>query len=133
MAAPGTPGKSYSLPGFTASYGAPFMPGPFALGGAGRVFWVGNGTLGNGTFPSGNGSNPDYPLSTIEAAFSKTVTGRGDIIYVMAGLPVFYYPTAPGAAENAQKMATEIIKVGIDDPTWPLYSATNVANWVNYP
>lgn len=63
-------------------------------------------------------------------AFTLTDQGnaeRGDLVYVMAGLPVFYYPTAPGAAESAQKMATEIFKIGIDDPTWPLYSQTNVS------
>ena len=52
---------------------------------------------------------------------------RGDLIYVMAGLPVFYYPTAPGAAESALEMATKIFKIGIDDPSWPLYSQTNVS------
>jgi hypothetical protein len=52
---------------------------------------------------------------------------KGDLIYLMGGLPVFFYPQAPGAAEYGQKLAAEIIKIGIDDPTWPLYSATNVA------
>jgi len=52
---------------------------------------------------------------------------RGDLAYVMAGLPVFYYPTAPGAAQSALDMATKIMKVGIDDPTWRAYSATNVS------
>ena len=28
---------------------------------------------------------------------------------------------------TAQQMATEIMKIGIDDPHWPLYSPTNVA------
>ena len=41
--------------------------------------------------------------------------------------PVFYYPTAPGAAESALEMATKIKKIGIDDPSWPLYSQTNVS------
>ena len=30
---------------------------------------------------------------------------RGDLVYVMAGLPVFYYPNVPGAAEAALKLA----------------------------
>jgi len=63
-------------------------------------------------------------------AFTLTDQGnaeRGDLVYVMGGLPVFYYPTAPGAAEAGQKMALEIFKVGIDDPSWPLYSQTNVS------
>jgi hypothetical protein len=85
MAAQGIPGKVYSLPGYTAAYGAPFLTPNMAMGGAGRVFWVGNGTLGSGTFPSGNGSNPDYPMASILTAFKKTVAGRGDIIYVLPG------------------------------------------------
>lgn len=63
-------------------------------------------------------------------AFTLTDQGnaeRGDLVYVMAGLPVFYYPTAPGAAQSALDMATKIMKVGIDDPTWRAYSQTNVA------
>jgi len=63
-------------------------------------------------------------------AFTTTDQGiaeKGDLAYVMGGLPVFYYPTAPGAAETGQKMALEIFKVGIDDPSWPLYSPTNVS------
>lgn len=52
---------------------------------------------------------------------------RGDLVYVMGGLPVFYYPTAPGAAQSALEMATKIMKIGIDDPSWRAYSQTNVA------
>jgi putative aldouronate transport system substrate-binding protein len=44
----------------------------------------------------------------------------------MANLPVLYIPAAPDAVAPAQQMAYEIMKVGIDDPSWPLYSATNV-------
>lgn len=35
--------------------------------------------------------------------------------------------SAPGAGVYAQNLSTQIIKIGEDDPTWPLYSATNVA------
>jgi putative aldouronate transport system substrate-binding protein len=58
---------------------------------------------------------------------NQGVAERGDLVYMMTGLPVFYYPTAPGAAETAQKLATEIFKTGQDDPSWPLYSQTNVS------
>jgi putative aldouronate transport system substrate-binding protein len=63
-------------------------------------------------------------------AFTLTDQGnaeRGDLVYVMAGLPVFYYPTAPGAAQSALDMATKIMKIGIDDPSWRAYSQTNVS------
>ena len=33
----------------------------------------------------------------------------------------------PEVAEPAQKLATDVIKLGIDDPSWPLYSPTSVA------
>ena len=36
-------------------------------------------------------------------------------------------PADPDAVAPAQKLATDIIKIGIDDPSWPLYSPTNVA------
>lgn len=105
MAATGTPGKPYSLPGYTLSYGAPFMPGTFALGGRGRVFWVGN-TSG---LPSGNGANPDYPFATIEQAQAKCVSGRGDIIYV---LPGHAQNISSATAWSALVSATNIIGLG---------------------
>jgi len=109
MARPGNPGKVSNLPGYTLMYGAPFIPGAFAYGGNGRIFWVGNGTLGSGTYPSGNGASPEYPLSTLAAAVAKCVAGRGDIIYVL-----------PGHAENIStadyltnlKANTKIIGLG---------------------
>lgn len=30
-------------------------------------------------------------------------------------------------AVEAQKLAHQIIEIGLDDPSWPLYSATNVS------
>ncbi|CAA9580287.1 MAG: ABC transporter, substrate-binding protein (cluster 1, maltose/g3p/polyamine/iron) [uncultured Thermomicrobiales bacterium] len=56
----------------------------------------------------------------------KGNTERGDLVYIMAGLPVLFYPEAPEDAIKAQRLATDVFKIGIDDPTWPLYSATNV-------
>jgi putative aldouronate transport system substrate-binding protein len=58
---------------------------------------------------------------------NQGVAERGDLVYMMTGLPVFYYPNAPGAAEAAQKLALDIFKIGQDDPSWPLYSQTNVS------
>lgn len=81
MASTAVPGKVLTLPQYQTAYGSPFMPSTFALGGAGRIFWVGNRS---GT-PAGNGSSPDYPLSTVTAALAKCVSGRGDIIYVLQG------------------------------------------------
>jgi len=57
----------------------------------------------------------------------RGIAERGDLTYVMANLPVLYFPRAPEAVAPAQNMAYEIMKIGIDDPSWPLYSATNVA------
>src|SRR5579883_2032961 len=51
----------------------------------------------------------------------------GDLVYLMAGLPVIYIPQDPEAAVAAQKMDESVIKLGIDDPTWPLYSPTDVS------
>jgi putative aldouronate transport system substrate-binding protein len=57
----------------------------------------------------------------------KGIAERGDLVYIMAGLPVFYFPQTPEVAAPAQQLAYEVIKLGIDDPSWPLYSPTNVA------
>jgi hypothetical protein len=81
MAATATPGKPFALPSYTTNYGAPFLPNAFATGGRGRVFWVGNAS----GLPSGNGSSPDYPFSTVAKALAKCVSGRGDIVYVLQG------------------------------------------------
>jgi putative aldouronate transport system substrate-binding protein len=72
----------------------------------------------------------DSQRDAATGALSLTDAGtaeRGDLVYAMAGMPVFYYPTVPGAAEAAQKLATDILKIGQDDPSWPLYSQTNVS------
>lgn len=79
MAATASPGKVYSLPSYALNYGAPFIPVFAALGGRGRVFWVGNAS----GLPAGNGSSPDYPFSTLDAALAKCVSNRGDIVYVL--------------------------------------------------
>jgi hypothetical protein len=81
MAATASPGKVYSLPNYALSYGTPFLPTGLATGGRGRVFWVGNAS----GLPSGNGSSPDYPFSTLDAALAKCTSGRGDIVYVLEG------------------------------------------------
>ena len=57
----------------------------------------------------------------------RGVSERGDLTYVMAGMPVLFIPSAPDAVAPAQQMAYEIMKIGIDDPSWPLYSPTWVA------
>jgi len=54
----------------------------------------------------------------------RGIAERGDLTYVMANMPVLFIPSAPEAVAPAQQMAYQIMKVGIDDPSWPLYSAT---------
>jgi hypothetical protein len=81
MAATAIPGKAQSLPNYSLSYGSPFLPTSLAMGGRGRVFWVGNAS----GLPSGNGSSPDYPKATLDGALAKCVSGRGDIVYVLEG------------------------------------------------
>ena len=71
----------------------------------------------------------DYKLDAngVPALTNQGISEKGDLVYLMGPLPVFFYPQSPGAAEYAQKLSYEIIKIGQDDPSWPLYSATNVA------
>ena len=75
-----TPRAITNHPGLLAAYGASFLPAQF-VGTAGKIFWVGNRT----GLPVGDGSTPEYPLSTVNAAFAKCVSGRGDIVYVLPG------------------------------------------------
>jgi putative aldouronate transport system substrate-binding protein len=51
----------------------------------------------------------------------------GDLVYTMGPLPYFFYPGVPEHAEEAQRLATQAMQQGINDPTWGLYSAANVA------
>jgi putative aldouronate transport system substrate-binding protein len=69
----------------------------------------------------------DYQVTNgVPVMTDKGTSEKGDLVYVMAGLPVFYFPQTPDVAQTAQQLAYQIIKIGIDDPTWPLYSPTNV-------
>jgi putative aldouronate transport system substrate-binding protein len=69
----------------------------------------------------------DYQVTNgVPVQNDRGISERGDLTYVMANLPVLYIPAAPDAVAPAQQMAYEIMKVGIDDPSWPLYSPTYV-------
>ncbi len=83
-----------------------------------------NNFLGNGI--EGVDSQKD-PTTGALVLTDQGNAEKGDLVGLMSGLPVFYYPTAPGAAEAALDLGTKIFKIGIDDPTWPLYSQTNVS------
>jgi len=48
----------------------------------GSIFWVHSGT---GTDGVGYGYNPDRPCATIDYAYNKCTTSKGDIVYVMPG------------------------------------------------
>jgi putative aldouronate transport system substrate-binding protein len=70
----------------------------------------------------------DYQVTNgVPVVTDRGISEKGDLVYLMAGLPAFYYPQTPEVAETAQKLAYEVIKLGIDDPAWPLYSPTNVS------
>jgi putative aldouronate transport system substrate-binding protein len=70
----------------------------------------------------------DYQVNNgVPTLTDRGTAERGDLVYLMAGMPYFYYPQTPEVAETAQKLAHEVIKLGTDDPSWPLYSPTNVA------
>jgi putative aldouronate transport system substrate-binding protein len=64
---------------------------------------------------------------TVPVLNERGIAERGDLVYLMANMPVLFYPADPDAVAPAQKLAHEIIQVGIDDPSWPLYSPTNVS------
>lgn len=122
MAATATPGKVTALSSYTTNYGVPFLPNAFATGGRGRVFWVGN-TSG---LPSGNGSSPDYPFSTLEAALVKCISGRGDIVYVLQG----HAQTLTSATSLSDLVVgTKVVGLGTgtEKPTFTFGAATTVA------
>ncbi len=124
----GMPGKSFSHPGLMASYGTPFVPTDF-IGTGGKIFWVGN----RSGLPAGNGSSPDYPLSTLNAGLAKCVSGRGDIVYVLPG-----HAESLTAADSWSSLVagTKIIglgDLGSDAPTftWAATAATVLADVAN--
>jgi putative aldouronate transport system substrate-binding protein len=55
------------------------------------------------------------------------IAERGDLVYLMSNMPVLFIPAAPDAVAPAQQLAYEIMKIGVDDLSWPLYSPTWVA------
>lgn len=75
-----TPGLITNHPGLMGAWGASILPTDF-VGTGGKIFWVGN----RSGLPAGDGSKPEYPLSTINAALAKCVSGRADIVYVLPG------------------------------------------------
>lgn len=122
------PGKSFNHPGMMASYGAPFVPTEFA-GTGGKIFWVGN----RSGLPAGNGSTPDYPMSTLNGALAKCQSGRGDIVYVLPG-----HAESLTAADSWSNLVagTKIIglgDLGADAPTftWTATAATVLADVAN--
>ena len=122
------PGKSYNHPGMMAGVGAPFVPTDF-IGTAGKIFWVGN----RSGLPSGDGSSPEYPCSTINAAFAKCASGRGDIVYVLPG-----HAESLTAADSWSSLVagTKVIglgDLGADAPafTWTATAATILADVAN--
>lgn len=121
------PGQIFSHPGLMTAYGTPFLPFEFT-GTGGRIFWVGN----RSGLPVGNGSNPDYPFSTINTALAACTSGRGDVVYVLPG-----HAEDISAADmwSALVAGTKVIGLGSgsDRPTFSYTLATstilmNVAN-----
>jgi hypothetical protein len=85
--------------------GAAFLPTNF-VGTGGKVFWVGN----RSGLPAGDGSKPEYPLSTVNAALAKCVSGRGDIVYIMPGHAETY--TSNTSCWSSVVAGTQIIGLG---------------------
>jgi putative aldouronate transport system substrate-binding protein len=57
----------------------------------------------------------------------KGKADRGDLVYLMGGESVYFYPDVPGEAQYAQGLAREALAIGTDSPTLTLYSQTNSA------
>lgn len=51
---------------------------------------------------------------------------RSDLVYLMAGLEVLFYPTEPEVGLQVQEVLKQSVEVGIEDPTLVLYSQTNI-------
>lgn len=51
---------------------------------------------------------------------------RSDLVYLMGGLEVLFYPTEPEVGLQVQDVLKQAVSVGIDDPTLVLFSQTNV-------
>jgi len=53
-------------------------------------------------------------------------TEKGDLIYNMIGLNVYYYPENPELALTVQELGKQAVEIGQDNPTWGLYSPRDV-------
>jgi putative aldouronate transport system substrate-binding protein len=51
---------------------------------------------------------------------------RSDLVYLMAGLEVLFYPTEPEVGLQVQDVLKQSVEVGIEDPALVLYSQTNI-------
>lgn len=51
---------------------------------------------------------------------------RSDLVYLMAGLEVLFYPTEPEVGLQVQDVLKQAVEVGIEDPTLVLFSQTNI-------
>lgn len=112
-------GNILSHPGLLGSYGTPFVPHEFT-GTGGKIFWVGN----RSGLPSGDGSKPEYPFSTVEKAFAKCSSGRNDVVYVLPG----HAQTISAADAWAAIVAgTKVIGLGTgtDRPTFTYSASTS--------
>lgn len=123
------PGRITNHPGMLSAFGASFNPTDF-VGTGGNIFWVGN----RSGLPVGDGTSPNYPLSTVNAALGKCLANRGDIVYIL-----------PGHAENISAAdawsnlvaGTKIIGLGNawggDAPTftWTAAAGTILADVAN--
>jgi len=121
------PGQIFSHPGLLGCYGVPFQPFEFT-GTAGRIFWVGN----RSGLPAGNGSNPAYPFSTVNAALAACEAGRNDVVYILPG-----HAESISAADAWSNLVagTKVIGLGTgnDRPTftWTAQAGTILANVAN--
>lgn len=114
--------------GVTSFPGGIFAPN--VMGGAlpGKVFWVGN----RSDLPAGNGTDPDHPCSTVNAALAKCVANRGDTVYVLPG-----HAESISAADAWSNLVagTQIIGLGNANVrptfTWTDAAGTILANVAN--
>ena len=119
--------QATNFPGWMAGYGVDHLPSTL-IGTCGKIFYVGN----RSGLPAGDGTTPEYPCSTINAALAKCTSGANDIVFVL-----------PGHAENISAAdawsdlvaGTKIIGLGTgtDRPTftWTAAAGTILANVAN--
>lgn len=117
-----------NFPNGVSSFGMPVLPGDGLLT-TGKVFFVSSSNVKVGS-NANSGTEPDWPMKTIGGALAQSVSGRGDVIYVMPR-HIEYVATNGGLAVSVPNVKIIGLGVGTSAPKIALITTLNACVSVN--